>query len=308
MFKKIFSLPVLIAGVLTALICYLFFGGNLISTPADPTVGRIVKKPKSDTAFGQIFYHPKVNDSLPYFEYRRISDSIKREKDKREFLNKGMSSGGHSVGGIGISKINNPGEENPRYYFTLEGYELEPYARFFVQNGNYNLAYVNWDSTIDNGSRKIMYGHYERKQIPVRYSESSRKLMIPISEKGFHRGKILLKVMSVVTLFALIYFFLGLPIKILIRVAKGDAFNPANIRRFKLIGFGFIIIWALKLGFPYVLKLMFSGVIPSEFTLEPFLWSITRNPVILFLGIASLIISAAFKKGYNLQQDQALTI
>lgn len=37
-------------------------------------------------------------------------------------------------------------EQQNLYYISLKGYDLEKDTRFFIQNGTYNLAYVQWDS------------------------------------------------------------------------------------------------------------------------------------------------------------------
>lgn len=58
---------------------------------------------------------------------------------------------------------------------------------------------------------------------------------------------------------------------------------------------------------------MFSGSfsghrIPSDFMLPGFGVTIWENLTNLFIGVAIFIIGMAFRKGYQLQQEQDLTI
>jgi hypothetical protein len=63
-----------------------------------------VDLPNDDTAFGGIFYEPDINDSLPYYQYRQIADSVKRIKDFIAYNNKSMGNG-RAVGAIGVLQI-----------------------------------------------------------------------------------------------------------------------------------------------------------------------------------------------------------
>jgi len=114
--------------------------------------------------------------------------------------------------------------------------------------------------------------------------------------------------MTFIALFAALYFFLGLPIQILVNISKGRAFDDCNIRRFNIIGWG-VLAWAAKgMLSPYVLWFFCRKWIPDDFILPPVRPLIEANVVLIFGAIAAFITGKAFQKGNKLQKEQDLTI
>lgn len=70
-----------------------FLGSESITIPTD------------DTAFRNAFFFPDINDSLPYYEYRKIKDSIARIKAEIDIENKGRSARSIFLGFIGFSQL-----------------------------------------------------------------------------------------------------------------------------------------------------------------------------------------------------------
>ncbi|HEX6426173.1 MAG TPA: hypothetical protein VF008_00755, partial [Niastella sp.] len=139
------------------------------------------------------------------------------------------------------------------YYFGLHGYVLNKDAKFFIQNGTYNLAYIKLDTIIKNKTGSSEEGHYERKQIPVRYATEKKRLLIPVSRQQYNVLNIVVGVVSISLIFAALYFFLGLPILILISISKGRAFDDMNIRRFSIMARLMLAVALINVVLPYVL-------------------------------------------------------
>ena len=59
---------------------------------------------------------------------------------------------------------------------------------------------------------------------------------------------------------------------------------------------------------PYMIKFVFRKLIPEELRLEPFSSRIEANLYLFLIAIALFIIGKAFQKGYNLQEEEDLTV
>jgi hypothetical protein len=63
-----------------------------------------VSLPEEDTSFGGLFYQPDINDSLPYYQYRRIKDSTEQIKNAIKTNNKGFGNS-RTFGAVGVWEI-----------------------------------------------------------------------------------------------------------------------------------------------------------------------------------------------------------
>lgn len=326
--------------------------------------------PTEDTSFGNLFYDPYINDSLPHFAYRRIADSIKRIKDEIQLSNKGVGSG-VIYGPIGLENferkfilgrrpavlndillrsmddtlnnieaifpVNSYSDSVKRkkysaellwrynvrsnqlmqeaikkadrvYCLTLNGYTTNYDNKFFVHNDKFYLATIKWDSVIKRPFDSTKVGHYERKEIPVRYSAEDKKIQIPISKTKYDLLKLLFEILFYIFLFSMILILFGLPIQILVDISRGKAFTKSNIRRFKIMAFVLFSFVTVKIFAPYLIKFAYRKSIPSEFRLESIEYPLTNNMYLLVIAVALFMVAKAFQKGYNLQQEQDLTI
>jgi hypothetical protein len=323
----------------------------------------------SDTAFGGLFETVQVNDTLPYYIYKRQADSIKNILDKRDRENKSELMGGMSLGAFGVYTTTSPQQEqrkeqfsqqyfsmmnkvqakaalgretnnnidsmrridqeskdsmkfyqneynrrlrdlekndNDLHYFGLIGYTLPEKTRFFMQNGTFNLVYVKWDSI--SKENHLQYGHYERKQIPVRYSASKELIYIPVSKNQYNVLNTIAIMAGFALLFLIVYFFVGLPLQILINISKGKAFDESNTRRFTImyrIALGTVLVYLVM---PFILRLAFHKMIPHDF-IRPAFWELLwGSKWLLLVTIVLFLIGKAFQKGNSLQREQDLTI
>ena len=366
------TLVAVVIAILIAGYFIYFMNGIKVSTGPFSSDSQI-NMPDNDTSFQNLFFSYYINDSLPYYTYTHIEDSINKIKQRKELDNKGVGSY-LSFGSVGLGKVrktwvpdkrddvfrdsmiklktdslNNILSNLPKskgddslkkvkelndinwrirvltsevdkklserreylYYFTLSGYTLDPENEFFVQNGKYYLAIVKWDRTIKRTYDSTMVGHYERKAIPVRYYASGERILIPISQGRYNFLNTSLRISVAVWLFLMILILLGLPIQILIDLSKGRAFTKANIKRFKIMSLVLFIYIGSKVITPYLLNFIFRKYIPAEFELHVFEGNGAGISAFIFLVLAAtalFLIARAFQKGYNLQQEQDLTI
>jgi hypothetical protein len=192
------------------------------------------------------------------------------------------------------------------HYLGLIGYYLPEKTRFFIQNGTYNLAYVKWDSISKEGQLK--YGHYERKQIPVRYTAKENRINIPLSYNQYVVLNTLAIIVAFGLLFLIVYLFVGLPLQILINISKGKAFDERNIHRFTIMYRIMLTTIVLYLVIPYLLWLGFHKMIPDDFYRPGFRQSLWDCKWLILVTIVLFLIRKAFQKGNSLQREQDLTI
>jgi hypothetical protein len=195
------------------------------------------------------------------------------------------------------------------YYLTLHGYKLSDIkTKFFVDKGTYNLAYLTWDSVKAHQFDSAHFGHYSRKQIPVRYSQKSEKIMIPISEKQYRFIDRFLYLLFFVPVFVWLFFLTVLPIRVMINISRGKAFTAKNIRRLKMMTAGIGIFTLFSVIGPYLLHQIYSDLIPKDFVIEPIGNAFIEKYNLFLICVASYLTAKAFEKGYKLQRENSLTI
>jgi hypothetical protein len=199
-------------------------------------------------------------------------------------------------------------EEKKLYYFGVDGYYLDYDTKFFMDKGTYNLAYVKWDSVIKREFDSTKTGHYERKQIRVRYSSGDNRVLVPISAGQYRFINGILNILFFVNIFLWVFLFIGLSLQILINISRGNAFNKKNILYLKIIAYAMLAWAVLRIAGPYFLRLLFGKMIPSEFELLPVGQTLIKNLNLLFIGIALFLVAKAFQRGFKLQQEQDLTV
>lgn len=195
------------------------------------------------------------------------------------------------------------------YYFGLNGYSLKDFnTKFFIKNEKINLAFVKWDSTIKRKYDSTKKGHYEHKQIGVRFAIDRKQLLIPISKSNYDILKAGFYSLLILNIFLSIYFFIGSPIQILINISRGRAFTDKNINLLSGITIVTFIYASINIFAPHIFRLLFWKKIPQDFQLAPFFNNLMENLWPFFICIILFFITKAFKRGYKLQEEQALTI
>jgi hypothetical protein len=194
------------------------------------------------------------------------------------------------------------------YYVALDGYKIDVESKFFIQNGTYNLAYVKNDVIKKKKEGTWKFGHYERKKVPVRYAAEHERVLIPVNKQLYDGMYVLIHVLLWGVLFVGLYFFLGLPVRILVSISKGKAFDDINVRRFNTIACAILVLGLFKLIFPYLLDFLLRNKVPDDFMLPSFITELWNFGGWFLLALAVFITGKAFQKGNRLQKEQDLTI
>jgi hypothetical protein len=261
-----------------------------------------------DTAFNGLFSSPGFYGLMTYEEYKRMDDSFNIAKSERDIENKSRFSKIISLGAIGVhtnikrklSDTNTAPDHQYSHYFALNGYTHDENVHFFMENGAFNLAYVKWHAPNK--------GHYERKAIPVRFSQERGSVLFPLTKSQYRWISGLVYALVLLYVFIAIFCFLGLPAQVLINISRGKPFEPRNIGYLRIMSLALFLQVILSLISPYVLHLFFRNRIPPEFELKPFLPLLFNNTYQVVAALAILLIAKAFQRGYKLQQEQDLTI
>jgi hypothetical protein len=249
--------------------------------------------------------------------YLKLRDSINRIRD----WNKNRLSGnGNSVStpffGVrhiyecdscnSIDEKKFKSEYKNKYFIQLNGFTLKADADFFINKDKYFVNHIVWDR-IDSGHPS------EQKKTSLRYSPggldftTDSALLIPISKKSYLILEKVVWVLSIILILFLLYTLYALPAKVLVSVASGDPFTKKNIKRLNITGWVLLISAILPPLLLITIEWIIKDRIPNEIHF-PFLLSILDHRLILIAGLVVLLIANAFKRGYNLQQEQDLTI
>lgn len=256
---------------------------------------------------------------LTYYRFKVITDSLKRKEERQILKNKGQFSIGMQVGFIGITRINDCDtcsySNGPfKLYLVLRGYSLhDPLnTNFYIDSDKNYLQYLKIDTVFRSPLGYIQQnGHYEKKQVPFRFSFTELgqpgAVLIPVSEGAYPVYTVLVYVLGTLVLVFLVYVVFGLPILLLIRIARGKVFIEDNIRLLHFVAWTLIIVPFAYVLLQFILKLSFHQYITNDLSLE-WLDTLTNSKSSLISGIAVLIFARAFKRGYRLQKEQELTI
>lgn len=315
MLKKSLFLPITLAIIIASIIMYLAY--RMLTKPENyevETYNTIINDVTKDID------DFTINDSLPYYEYARLKDSLDKIKNKEKNISASTGTSAECVGFIGTRMIddnfNTTGSSTEdtianKYYLSLQGYTFKnseesfttTQENFFVKNGKYYIR----DFVKDSSIKKVIYGHHVEKEIPIRYSFSEKMILIPLSITTYKWVNVLITIFGFGLIAFGIFISLALPAKILLRISTGDVFTEKNLAALKLMSYGLLVITLLAILLPFCFHLYFKSMIPQNFTIS--FWETLKS---YFLNIALILIVfaiyKAFKKGHNLQQEQDLTV
>lgn len=239
-------------------------------------------------------------DSLPYYRYSEIRDSLDKIEDITKSRNTLQPAQSIGFGFIGFTRTtsywydwfgDHKSHLDSNFYVSIPNYQLHPSYRFIYRDHKYYLNKKYSDTT----------------EIGIGYLPARKTLLVPVSE---HKFKILSGFswfLLLVIGFAGIYVYIILPIVVLINISAGNVFTKKNIRKLYILAYtslGFVLIQLLM---PYVIGILFMKKIPGVFVIS-FYDVFMNQGLMLLVGTILLAIASAFAKGYKLQQDQDLTI
>ena len=241
-------------------------------------------------------------DSLPYYQYKVIADSLKHiadsEKDKNTLHPWGFPA---SIGFFGFVQTfrtwygwytDNKSRLETDYYIWLPSYTLDDRFAIYYKDGKNYLEEMN--------------GH--SKEINVAYLQDfNSSVLVPVSKSFYTGGRNFTFMLMALIGFALLYIFIALPINVLLNISRGKVFTQINLRDLHIIAYTSLGFFIVQMIMPYIVSLFFLKKIPAELTIS-FTRLFDSNWEIGLFGIVTLAIARAFAKGYKLQQEQDLTI
>jgi hypothetical protein len=268
----------------------------------------------SPTVFDSLQKTAPNHDSLSFAEYQSRVDSLFAldQCEKSRLANQGSNLYGGFAGFTTISETDSCVQSGSfrlpilkdHYYLALRGYKLKPTTSVSTRNGRFFLKtrVANTGTTND----------YMQKETTIRYvstndNNSKGIVLLPVSTKQFSTVKILVYLFVAILLIAGIIALIILPLRILIYIARGNAFTLSNIRDLHIIGWSLVALTIIPNLIAIVLSFIFSPDIPGEIYI-PIVDTLLNNSLVLIAGLVVLLIASAFKKGYKVQKENSLTI
>jgi len=268
-------------------------------------------------------------EDLPYRVYRQKTDSVRRLQHTYT-NNMGSAVYGYPFGigryvecdtctGIWDYGATWPMEGNKCYMLVggfrqavkrVEDFFDKPV--YYKKLGQYYIKYVQYDTIYDAGQQHVRgyKGHWVSR--PIRYQaekipgsrDEEMYVMIPVSKTAY---RVLQITMFFILGLGLILFWLAFRkfVQVLVEIAQGNAFSVSNYQRLyfitNTIGAYLLCILLTRL----VLQWSLSSYYSDDLVITTDWWQNAKGALFV---IAFYFIARAFKTGYDIQQEQELTI
>ncbi len=324
----------LLIGVRILVICFALYMLAIIFWPASLGFGLGMSEEDTVTSMS---YDPDqyetqlmmLDVNLPHKDYQRISDSIKYILDLEKSANY-ISMDGWVLGFMGYHKRKEKKTviydssyrkhtiqriPDTTYFISLNGFYLKMDHSTFRKNDTTFLKYpvITQRDTVN----KRISGHYEIKPLlidvqdlndqTIYVPEQERELFIRVSQSQYTWYFIIMIPLAVLLLLMFLWGVVLQTIRILEDIANQDAFRKKTYRRLYIIT---ICLWGsvlIRILVSYLLKLYFDTYIDKAFYLR-FSDFLSESTGYILFGFITFCLAYAFRKGYQLQQDQNLTI
>lgn len=252
------------------------------------------------------------SDSLMrYAEFARLQKKIEDSSYWKEKRDEGGLLQGFSAGAWGLKKgfyyepLRPYKKKEVRYFFVLTNYILvHIMSRYTVVDGEKRIYYLNQLATKNKmGYVKVPYIFYENNITTI---GGKGDVMFEISKSRYDMLSWLLWGLLAFGV-VLLYMLLVVPVKIIIRISKGNAFSNKNIRSLYSIVLALLVFVFGGMLVRYVFYLFFKDALAGMVRI-PF--KLLLNEYVPYMMGAFLVlgITKAFKKGLSLQKEQEFTI
>lgn len=201
------------------------------------------------------------------------------------------------------------------YYIGLNGYYLKLDHSTFRKNDTTFLKYPV--ITERDTSNKRISGHYEIKPLLVDVNDLSekidnphlqqRELLIKVSKTKYWWYMIIISPIGILSILLVLWGIILQSIRVLEDIANQEVFIKKTYKKLYIITISFWSIVLIKLIMSYALHLHFNTYIDQAFFLR-FTDFFTNHVTNILGGFITFCLAYAFRKGYQLQQDQNLTI
>jgi hypothetical protein len=283
---------------------------------------------------GSVYFYEEDPDSvykrsledLPYREYKRQADSINFIKIRYTLpFFTGFSGAPFGVGycmecdtctGTGYD-YDYYGKASTRYYLSIPGFKLPPRTLdnwdlpvFYKKGGVSYKKFFRLDSIFDGKNKGRLLGHWINK--PVRYrvqddfnnKEEGKHVLIPISKTTYSVVNTLHWVIFIIYL--LLYVLVARSfILVLIDIARGMVFGAKNYRHLFFMAYGIAFFPVYSLVVQVILQWSYRNWYAGDLYVY-IEWK--KNLGWLLAALVAFLLALAFRKGYRIQQEQALTI
>lgn len=191
-----------------------------------------------------------------------------------------------------------------KYFMQLNGFTLKNNFSFKIDKDKYYIEKIYLDKPGDIWTKKEITVRYS-PGYPPSYKDGA--LLIPVSKKTYDVLKTIVWLLYVLTALIMFYVLFILPAKVLMTIAAGNPFTKTNVKRLNITGWTILIGALIPPLISILIEWTLSKRIPNEIY-YPFIQSVFDYKFILAAGLIVLLIANAFRHGYNLQQEQDLTI
>jgi hypothetical protein len=257
--------------------------------------------------YGDIVYTPELSDTMPHYLFKKIQDSLNRiTEPKREQAH--VLGTGTKVGAIGTYEYKE--SNSSEYYLSVGDFYLDYEVVFYRQEGKNYYKYPKWGKPYDNGTS--IDGHYEKKETNLKFIEENKEtgdgiILIQTTKTTKKVIEIILLIIGGIVILLWLYVIFGVAVHFLLSIARGAAFTEDNIFRLHFIAYVFIgtILFTTLMkiiGFLFVARQLPDLVHFSWYNVLMSGWEF------LVAGLVTLLFAKAFKRGYQLQQEQQLTV
>lgn len=290
--------------------------------PEQPYFSKAYNKiPDPDSA-----YSDQLKDSLPYRSISNKLDSIRSVTS----LYESYIFYGFSFGNVGSTKecdtceyrdmhnwFNGP-KPDTKYYFVVA--DLEPVKNeitsihepvFFKKKGKFYKKYLVLDSSVKrNGKNYVFSWKIKEQQYGVRPRDSSdspvknRDLLFPISKTAYYVWAAIFFIIGFVWL-VLFLSVIRYLILFVFQLSKGKAFTVKNYTYLFFVSYVLMGGVAYALITKYIQHLILKKHYSTDFI---FYFNWEENAVLLLTSLLFLLLARAIKKGYEIQEEQDLTI
>jgi hypothetical protein len=246
-----------------------------------------------------------LNDSLPYYQYKRIADSIEHEHlpGWQATNDIGYSWQVFSLGFSRIESKKNDAGNEPKYFLRLGGYRLRANTSFGTIGDQWLIRTAVWDS-IDE---QYHHGHLEAKPVNVRFVEepgtSNQKgdVLVPISKQKFRLVQIATLILFVLVL-AFGYYLLALTWRIIMNISRNKSFSESTYRNFFIIGLAVFLSPLVPVLIALITKLVTGDRVPSQIY-YPVIENLLADRGLFCAGLIIITLGRAFRQGYKIQKE-----
>ncbi len=247
-----------------------------------------------------------LHDSLHYYRYKQVEDSLKAIKFKTDYFS-GSTGGGSELllASLGIGTYGT--KENKDQFLIIHGYSLDDYASVDNKKTGSILTYPVWYKV----GKDVRHGHLESKAIDLKYKAHDQanegKVYLPLQEGVGNLIRVVIYILAIITGLLCFYAIFYIPVRLLFQLAKGKAFTEENIGSLYLTGWGLVGLSLLTSFLPIITHLLMQSQIPKEIHFSYYA-ALLKPWKILVTGLGVLLLAKAFLQGLHLKEEQALTI